>query len=138
MNNLILLAERSNFADPYNGAENWASRWGRFSGLGIQTAILGMLTVFAVLSLIWGCLEVFRYFFYTIPEKRKNEAEKSESETAPVAEAVQESVPEVIEDEDDGEVVAAIVAAITALRAEESEASDVPSGKFRVVSFRRK
>ena len=41
----------------------WADRWANFTGKGIQTFALGVLTVFAVLSILWGCLEIFRYFF---------------------------------------------------------------------------
>ena len=74
MNNLIFLAKASEFVDPVGTGTAWADRLARFTGLGIQTFILGMLTVFAVLAILWGCLEVFRYVFYTIPEKKKAEA----------------------------------------------------------------
>lgn len=141
MNYLIYLAEKEKipFEDPYGGADDWASRWGRFSGEGIQTAILGMLTVFAALAIIWGLLELFHYCFYTLPESRKSSAENEAidpSEAPAVSEP--EGVPEPETISDDGEVVAAIVAAITAMRSEQAEATGVAPGAFRVVSFRRR
>ena len=87
MNNLILLAKGTGFVDPVEG-EGFAASWERFSGLGIQTFLLGILTVFAVLSILWGCLEIFRYLFYTIPERKKanGSGDKPVSEpAAPVA-----------------------------------------------------
>ena len=129
MQGLKYLAETTGFKDTYGN-----NFWARFVEKGIPTAILGMLTVFVVLSLIWGCLEIFRYVFYTLPERNKNN-EKKES-------TVKESVtaPEVYEEisDDDGEVVAAIIAAITAARSEESSVSGLKPGGFRVVSFRKR
>ena len=103
--------------------------WERFAGKGIQTAILGMVIVFAVLTIIWGCLEIFKYVFYTLPEQRK----KAESEDS--ASAQTESAPVAQPAYDDKAVVAAIIAAITAAREEEGIPPTVP---FRVVSFRKK
>ena len=104
--------------------------WARFVEKGVPTAILGMLTVFAVLAILWGCLEVFKYVFYTLPERKK----KANAENA-VAEP--EAAPEQEEQTyaDDGEIVAAIIAAITAARAEESDGAPAA---FRVVSFRKR
>ena len=135
MNNLILLAEASGFVDPVGDGTAWADRLARFTGLGIQTFLLGMLTVFAVLSILWGCLEVFRYVFYTIPEKKKAEAAAA-SAVAPAPEVETEAAVE--EYSDDGEIVAAIIAAITAMRNDEAAESGVPAGAFRVVSFRKR
>ena len=136
MNNLIFLAEASGFVDPVQG-EGFAASWERFTGLGIQTFLLGICTVFAVLAILWGCLEVFRYVFYTIPEKKK--AEAASAVTAPAAPAVEpetEAVPAY--SSDDGEIVAAIIAAITAMRNDEAAESGVAPGAFRVVSFRKR
>jgi sodium pump decarboxylase gamma subunit len=120
MQNLVYLA-----AIPFN------QRWKIFSTDGIQTAILGILAVFAVLSILWGCLEIFKYVFYTLPERRKAEANGEKAQ--PVA----ESAPEAEEESyaDDGTIVAAIIAAITAARAEEG--ASAPAA-FRVVSFRKR
>lgn len=140
MNNFIFLAAQSTFQDPYNGADDWASRWSRFSGMGIQTAILGILTVFAVLIIIWGCLELFHYCFYTLPESRKHapSEDKADNSADSTDASSEEYVTEATEETDDGELVAAIVAAITALRAEEAGATGTAPGAFRVVSFRRR
>ena len=123
MNNLVILAS----------VENWGERWENFTGTGIQTFILGMVTVFAVLAILWGCLEIFRYVFYTIPERNKaNGGEKP----APAPKV--EPAPEPVAYSDDGEVVAAIIAAITAMRNEEAAESGVAPTAFRVVSFRKR
>ena len=136
MNNLIFLAKASEFVDPVGDGMTWTDRWARFSGLGIQTFILGMLTVFAVLAILWGCLEVFKYVFYTIPERRKNggaKVNKAEKPApAPVSAPAPAAAPAANTEE---EIVAAIIAAITAARAEEG----IPaSTAFRVVSFRKR
>jgi len=136
MNNLIFLAQSSEFVDPVGDGKTFADSWARFSGLGIQTFLLGMLTVFAVLSILWGCLEIFRYVFYTIPERKKAEENGEQPVSAPVAPVVAE--PEPVVYSDDGEVVAAIIAAITAMRNEEAAESGVAPTAFRVVSFRKR
>ena len=135
MNNFIFLAEASGFVDPVGDGTAWADRLARFTGLGIQTFLLGICTVFAVLAILWGCLEVFRYVFYTIPEKKKAEAAAA-SAVAPAPEVETEAAVE--EYSDDGEIVAAIIAAITAMRNEEAAESGVAPTAFRVVSFRKR
>ena len=127
MQGMYFLAETTKFTD--NFGNDWVAR---FVQKGIPTAVLGIATVFVVLALIWGCLEVFKYVFYTIPERNK----KAEAE--PADKAVEEAV--VYEEpaaDDDGEIVAAIIAAITAMRAEELGEGAKKSG-FRVVSFRKR
>ena len=125
---MYYLAAQSGFVDTYG-----KNTWKRFVEGGLPTAVLGMVIVFAVLAILWGCLEVFKYVFYTLPEQRKKEAQ-GESDDAPAT--VSKSVP-VGEATyaDDGEIVAAIIAAITAARAEEGMTA--PAG-FRVVSFRKR
>lgn len=94
--------------------------------IGQETALLGLLLVFFVLIVLWGALELFHVFFYTLPEKRKKRQEplkaSEENPAVPAAEAV--------ESRDDTELVAAITAAIAACTELE------PNG-FRVVSFRK-
>ena len=126
MQGLYYLAEKTALEDTY-GDDVIA----RFLGHGVQTALLGMLTVFAVLSILWGCLEIFKYVFYTLPESKKKTEKK---ESASVQPAVLQSQP-VQAYSDDKAVVAAIIAAITAAREEEGIPSTVP---FRVVSFRKR
>ena len=137
MNDLILLAQSSGFVDPVGDGKTFADSWARFSGLGIQTFLLGMLTVFAVLAILWGCLEIFRYVFYTVPERNKANGGEN-SVPAPVAPAPSAVEPEPVVYSDDGEVVAAIIAAITAMRNEEAAESGVAPTAFRVVSFRKR
>ncbi len=129
MHGLYFLAEQQIAADGY--AEN--DIMGRFLEKGLSTAILGMVTVFAVLSLLWGCLEIFKYVFYTLPERKKN-AQNASPEAQVSESAASEPEPTVYETEDDGELVAAIMAAVSAYRAEEG----APAMGFRVVSFRKR
>lgn len=125
MQGLYFLAEKEKFVDIFG--DDW---FARFVQKGIPTAILGIATVFVVLATIWGCLEVFKYVFYTIPERNR----KSASE----APAIEEAPVEVYEENaDDEEIVAAIIAAISAFRAEESDEGGKKTG-FRVVSFRKR
>ncbi len=124
---MYYLAETTKFTD--NFGNDWVAR---FVQKGIPTAILGIATVFVVLAAIWGCLVVFKYVFYTIPERNKKaSASASVEEATPVAEAVEET-------SDDGEIVAAIIAAITAMRADDANGQGTSSTGFRVVSFRKR
>ena len=94
-------------------------------GLGGQVVLIGMLTVFAVLGLLWACLAVFKLVFHDIPAKRvkKVVAEKEVVESFVVPEPVYSQ---------DEEIVAVIAAAIAAAESESNAGI-----KFRVVSFRR-
>lgn len=114
--------------------------------LGGEVMLLGLGTVFAVLLILWGVLVLFRIVFYTIPNKRKAEAD-AKQQALNEADYAADAETELSYDEpeeadavvDDGEIVAAITAAITAYRAaQESEAvADAQSPRFRVVSFRK-
>ncbi|MBR2473490.1 MAG: OadG family protein [Clostridia bacterium] len=103
----------------------------RFVEAGLPVALLGVLTVFAVLSIIWGSLEVLKYFFYTLPEMKKKEVSQQESQSVSERAPVQSQGAYA----NDEEIVAAIIAAITAARADEGVPPSVP---FRVVSFRKR
>ena len=91
-------------------------------GFGGQMLLLGMLTVFAVLAIIWLCLTIFKFAFTGVSDKPKAKIEE-----APVVEAAPVQI--VSQDE---EIVAVIAAAIAMA---ESESSGL---KFKVVSFKRK
>ena len=114
---------------------------GFFSATRIEYAVTvtlqGMLMVFAVLSLLWGVVAVFKVILHDIPEKKAAKkaalAKAVQEVAAPEAEPVVEAGPE----EDDGEIVAAITAAIAAMLQSEEYAGQFESG-FRVVSFSRK
>ena len=106
---------------------------------GLPMSLFGFGIVFGVLVLIWGILALFKVFFYTIPNAKKNPAPKVKPEPkkevkaevkaeAPVAPAVQAS-------SNDGEIVAAIIAAIEAYRS--ANGATAPGG-FRVVSFKKR
>ena len=93
-------------------------------GFGAMMLAIGMLTVFAVLAIIWGALILFKIAFHDLPEKRKTTIISEETpkvEVAPVASS------------SESEIVAVIAAAIAMA---ESESGD--NIKFRVVSFKRK
>ncbi len=101
-----------------------ASQLGSAAGFGGAVVLIGMVTVFAVLCIIWLCLVLFKVFFHDIPARKASKAaEPAVSE--PVV-----SAPVVNNDQD--EIVAVIAAAIAMA---ESECSDT---KFTVVSFKRK
>lgn len=91
---------------------------------GLQTVLLGMGVVFAVLIILMAVLTVFKYVFY---KPAKSETKATESKKAP--EPIPEPAP-VVPETDDAELVAVITAAIAAML-------DAPTTSFRVVSFRR-
>ena len=106
---------------------------------GLPLSLFGFATVFAVLILIWGILSLFKVFFYTIPNAKKNSSEVKK--TAPKAEPKVEAAPVVVKTEpvvpsgNDNDIVAAIIAAIEAYRA--GTGHTAPGG-FRVVSFKKR
>ena len=96
-----------------------------FDALAFGGAILliGMVTIFVVLCLLWACLAIFKFVFHDLPAKRESKAEAIVAE-APVQENVQAA--------SDTEIVAVIAAAIAMAEAESF------GTKFKVVSFKRK
>lgn len=92
-------------------------------GFGGKMFLLGMLTVFAVLGIIWVCLTVFKFF------SSSSSAAKVEEKAKVVIEEVSSPTSGYTCDE---EIVAVIAAAIAMAEEEHNGA------KFRVVSFRRK
>ena len=92
----------------------------------LQVSLLGIGTVFAVLAILWGVLEIFRFFFYDLPNKAKKSEKKAEAPKVPVA----APAPVVQAASSDEEIVAAITAAISVVL-------DRPASSFRVVSFRK-
>ncbi len=105
-----------------------------------EMLLRGMGTVFLVLIILWGIIELFNYVSTSgeraAKAKKAKAAENAPAEPAPVfpskpAEPVAEPEPAV---SDDGAIIAAIMAAVEAYRAGEGKAS-LP---YRVVSFRRK
>lgn len=90
---------------------------------GGQMVLLGMGAVFAVLTLIWLVLTIFKLVFTKINANEKKETPATVVAPAPTVQAVTS----------DSEIVAVIAAAIAMAQSECGD--DV---KFRVVSFKRK
>ena len=92
---------------------------------GGQMLLIGLLTVFSVLILLWLTLVVFKLIFHDLPSGRKRalKVEKAEPSTAHQAPTASET----------DEIIAVIAAAIAMA---ESECGG--NKTFRVVSFKRK
>ncbi len=99
----------------------------RVSTAGIVT-LQGMLTIFAVLAILWGAVELMHRILHREMPKT---AEKKD-ETAVAVTTVGDTEVDAAPATDDGAIIAAITAAITAARANEGN-----TGAFRVVSFKR-
>lgn len=93
-------------------------------------AIVGYLTVFAVLAIIWGVLELFHL---VSNGKKKSAGAEPPAVTIPAPQPTEEATvtPSAPVTNDD-EIVAVIAAAIATAQSEN------PIGSFRVVSFKRK
>ena len=91
---------------------------------GGKMLLLGMLTVFSVLIILWITLVLFKVVFHDLPA-RKQRVKEIKDETAPVSQ-------ETVASQDD-EIIAVIAAAIAMA---ESECGG--NKQFRVVSFNRK
>ena len=92
---------------------------------GAQVVLIGMVTVFAVLGILFACLTIFKFVFHDLHNKEKAKIVPDESPREFVATPV-------VQKTDDDEIIAVIAAAIAAAE------SEMPGLKFRVVSFRRK
>ena len=90
---------------------------------GLQTALLGMGVVFAVLIILWAVLGVFKLVF-------AKPATKKEPAKAPAPVVTEAPATVTVTQPDDAELVAVITAAIASML-------DAPETSFRVVSFRR-
>ena len=123
-----------------SGMLDFTSRFGEEGGYqtigdaisgGFPVFLVGVLTVFSVLAIIWGVLEIFHYFACTLPSKmQEKKATTGDAQEAPLDDVISQSAP--VSNQQDEEIIAVIAAAIAAAEAEK------PSGEFRVVSFRKK
>lgn len=94
---------------------------------GGKMLLIGMGTIFVVLAMLWGCLELMHYL---IASSKQEDTQKSENNAAsPVPTSVIPAPSQVASDDD--EIVAAICAAISAAQAEN------PQLQFRAVAFKR-
>lgn len=91
---------------------------------GLSVLAIGMITIFAVLCLLWLFLYLFKLVFHDHPMKKK--AKTNLSPTTSIQEKVNETAKA-----DDEEIIAVIAAAIAMAESENS------GMKFRVVSFRK-
>ena len=109
--------------------------WGeRSSTAGIVT-LQGMLTIFAVLAILWGAVELMHRLLHKDGKKTEKKQVADQGKPTPNAEdaAVAAAIAATLAAyEDSGATVAVITAAITAMREEEG-----CTGEFRVVSFKR-
>lgn len=97
---------------------------------GLETVLLGMGVIFAVLIILWAVLSVFKLVFYKpSANEKKHYANEKKPEPAP-APVPESSAAPTVSEPDDTELVAVITAAIAAML-------DAPQTSFRVVSFRR-
>ncbi len=124
-----ILAASSGAAD-LGGAFS-AERWG-YAG---QMTLLGMVMIFAVLSILWIILSLFKVVFAKGESTPKKKAEKVE-QTAKHAEPAPVVVPTPVVQHTDEELVAILTAAVAAYIESEGQ-SESYAGGFRVVSFRR-
>lgn len=100
--------------------------------LGLQTTLLGLGTVFAVLVILMVVLLLFRLFFYTIPNRKQH----ATVDASPAPEAAPAASD--VGSDDNGALAAAITAAVAAyLDAEAAEQGSTAAPAFRVVNFRR-
>ena len=90
---------------------------------GGSVVLIGMATIFAVLTILWAFLAVFKLVFKNADKKESKKAAKA---TAGNVEKTEDNT-----NADQNEIIAVIAAAIAMA---ESENSDL---KFRVVSFKR-
>ena len=99
------------------------------------TPLVGIAMVFAVLTVLWGVLVLFKLIFArpkkdkTQNNKKTDEASKSESTVDATAVAAPVAAT------DDSELIAVLTAAIYAYESEQNP--NEPIGNFRVVSYRR-
>ena len=108
-----------------------AMNFGERAAYAGRMALIGMATIFAALTILWGSLELFRIVLQRGSGEKAPKAPQKAAPAAPVAPATPVTpVPTT----NDSEIVAAITAAVSLMLAEEN-GGVVPG--FRVVSFRR-
>ncbi len=111
-----------------------AVNWGERASTAGTVMLLGMVTIFIVLAILWAAVEIMHRLLHRGEKTEKTAKAQAPSVAAPTGDAAIAAAiaAALAAAEDDGAVVAAITAAITAMRAEEGE-----TGNFRVVSFKR-
>ncbi len=93
----------------------------------LKDTFIGMLVVFAALSILWLVIEIFHRCVVGFSKKESSTENKSDK---PAEEIIKPAEITETSSDDDGAIIAAITAAISAY-------TDAPAGSFRVVSFRK-
>ena len=112
--------------------------FGERAGVAGSVTLLGMVTIFAVLAILWGVIEVLHRVLNrggktdTPAAKPAAPVAKPAAEAKKPAQATQTVKATETARRDDGELVAVITAAVAAAMEDEGY-----TGGFRVVSFRR-
>ena len=91
---------------------------------GISVLLIGMITIFAVLCILWLFLVGFKLLFHDLPAKKL-----AKKKAAPIANPVERKAE--VSATTDGELIAVITAAVAMAERDHS------GMKFKVVSFRR-
>ena len=112
----------------YLAASDTAMTLGEKLSLGGQVALLGMGTVFSVLAILWGLVELMHLLLTGVGGGKKKKAAPAKAEAPAPAPAPAPAAPAAAAD--DLEIVAVITAAVAA-------ASGSSPSSFRVVSFKR-
>ena len=105
-----------------------AMGFGERAGYSGMMLLIGMGSVFAVLAILWGVLEIF----HRIVEAKSKAAAAATTATPATAPAKVQQIATPVQD--DGALIAVITAAVAATMAQEN-GGEAPA--FRVVSFRR-
>lgn len=112
--------------------------FGERAGVAGSVTLLGMVTIFAVLAILWGVIEALHRVLNRGGKTDTPAAKPAAPAAKPAAEAKKHTqVTQAVKAtetarRDDGELVAVITAAVAAAMEEEGY-----TGGFRVVSFRR-
>lgn len=101
---------------------------------GAQVFVVGMLTVFLALAILWGVMILFKIFMYDLPQKKAHKKTAAELDATSSATEVASDIADTDDstDYDDAQLIAVITAAIEAYS--DASGNALP---FRVVSYKR-
>lgn len=110
---------------------NENSTWGERLGLGFQTLLQGMLTIFTILFIIYIFILILGKAMTAAKKDKKSSKKSGKNEVVATEKATEPTANTVspVSANNDEELVAVIAAAISAYTKE-------PTTKFRVVSFK--
>ncbi len=107
--------------------------FGERASVAISVTLLGMIAIFAVLSILWGVIELL-HLLLNRGNKTETPTEKAVETPKPIATSAKTVAPKkpTATPKNDDALIAVITAAVASAMAEEGY-----TGGFRVVSFRR-